>query len=160
MFKEFRAFFKFVLHSQTALFTVPIALRFHRRPLFSFFLHAMLVAIFKPYPLVTDTALYLTLLPLFVPVLEWAQPGVLLGFMMLLAAVMGPSTMYQWLYPASANSNFYYAFTMLWGGSQVVLMLLITHAVSQRDREVRGKPQRFYLPSAASAKKKSCDTFM
>lgn len=153
MFKEFRAFFKFVLHSQTALFTVPIALRFHRSPLFSFFLHAMLVAIFKPYPLVSDTALYLSLLPLFVPVLEWAQPGILLGFMMLLAATMGPSTLYQWLYPASANSNFYYAFTMLWGGSQVVLMLLITHAVIQRGREVRGKPQRFYLPNIASAKK-------
>jgi GPI transamidase subunit PIG-U len=152
MFKEFRAFFKFVLHSQIAVFVVPIALRFHRRPLFSFLLHSMLVAIFKPYPLVTDTAVYLTLLPMFVPVLEWAQPGILLGFFMLLAAVMGPSTLYQWLYTASANSNFYYAFTMLWGGAQVVLMLLITHAVSQRDREVHGKPQRFFLPSSRTKK--------
>jgi hypothetical protein len=107
----------------------------------------MLVAIFKPYPLLTDTAIYLTLLPMFVPVLEWAQPGILLGFFMLLAAVMGPSTLYQWLYTASANSNFYYAFTLLWGGAQVVLMLLIAHAVGQRDREVRGKPQRFFLQS-------------
>lgn len=144
MFKEFRQFFKFVLHSQTAIFTVPIAIRFQTRPLFSFFLHTMLVAIFKPYPVMADT-MYLTLLPLFVPVLEWAQPGILLGFMMLVAAVMAPSTLYQWLYTASANSNFYYAFTMLWGGAQVVLMLLITHAVIQKDREVLGKPQRFFL---------------
>ena len=144
---RFWSFFKFVLHSQTIVFSVPIAMRCHRRPLFSFFLHAMLIAVFKPDPLLADTGLYLALLPLLVPVLEWAHPGMFLGFMMPLAAIMGPSTLYQWLHTASENSNFYYAFTLVWGGVQVVLMLLITHAVIQCDRELWGKPERFYLPA-------------
>jgi len=96
MFQEFRHFFKFVLHSQILVFSVPITVRFWRRPLFAFLLHAMLMAIFKPYPVAADVALYLNLLPLFVPVLGWAQPALVVGFIMHVAAIMGPATLYQW----------------------------------------------------------------
>lgn len=151
MFQEFKVFFKFVLHSQTLLFSIPIAVRFRHRPLFSFFLHAMLVAIFKPFPVAADVALYVTLLSMLLPVLGWSQPGIVLAFIMQMAAIMGPATLYLWLQTGSANSNFFYAMTLVWAGAQVLIMLLITFAVQQHDIDVSGKAWAFMLPHRAEA---------
>jgi GPI-anchor transamidase subunit U len=143
MFQEFQSFFKFVLHAQCCVFSVPLAIRFRHRPLFVFFLQAMLLAIFHPFPVVADLAVYLVLLPLFFVQLKRAQGGVFLGIVMLLASILGPSTYYQWIHTGSANSNFYYATTLVWGGAQVALFLLFIGAVVDFDRELHGKPLQF-----------------
>lgn len=146
MFQEFRVFFKFVLHSQVLVFSVPISIRFRARPLFACLLLSMLIAIFKPYPVAADTAFYLNLLPLFVHVLRWSQTGMMIGFIMHMAAVMGPATLYQWLHTGSANSNFFYAMTLVWAAAQVLLLLLVTFSVKQHDVDLSGKAQMFKLP--------------
>lgn len=151
MFQEFKGFYKFVLHSQILIFSIPISVRFCHRPMFAFFLHAMLMAIFKPFPVAADVALYLNLLPMFVPALRWSHPGVMLGLVMQMAAIMGPATLYQWLHTGSANSNFFYAMTLVWAGAQVLLMLLITFSVQQHDVDLSGKTQVFKLPHARAA---------
>jgi GPI-anchor transamidase subunit U len=148
MFEEFQSFFKFVLHAQSVVFAVPLAIRFHHRPLFVFFMQAMLLAIFQPYPVVADLALYLVLLPLFFVELRRAQGGMFLGLVMLLAAILGPATHYQWIHTGSANSNFYYAATLAWAGSQVALLLLFMGATIDHDRELAGKPLQFRLARA------------
>lgn len=104
------------------------------------------MAIFKPYPVAADVALYLNLLPLFVPVLGWAQPALVVGFIMHVAAIMGPATLYQWLHTGSANSNFFYAMTLVWAGAQVFVMLLVTFAVKQHDVDLSKQAQLFRLP--------------
>lgn len=148
MFKEFQSFFKFVLHTQCCLFTVPLAVRFYHRPLFVFFLQAMLLAIFQPYPLAADVALYLAILPLFLPQLERAQAGVFWGLGMLLAALLGPATYMQWIQAGSANANFFYAATLAWGGAQVALLLLFMNATIEYDRVLAGKPLQFMAKTA------------
>ena len=150
MFQEFQAFFRFVLHAQAALFALPLAARFHHRPLFTFFLQAMLLAVFQPYPLVADTALYLSILPLLVRPLRRAQAGLFLGLVMLLAAILGPATYYQWIHTGAANANFYYAATLAWAAAQVALLLLFIAATLGADCIAAGKPLRFRLSRAAA----------
>eukprot|EP00892_Ulva_mutabilis_P008372 jgi/Ulvmu1/5907/UM026_0029.1 len=152
MFEEFRAMFKFVLHSQILLFSVPITIRFYRRPLFVFYLHAMLLAVFKPYPVAADAALYLTLLPLFAGMLMWAQPGIMMGFIMHMAAVTGPATLYQWLHTGSANANFFYAMTLVWAAAQVLIMVMLAFALTQHEVDLSGKTQMFKLPGGTGKK--------
>jgi GPI-anchor transamidase subunit U len=155
MFPGFSTFFKFVLHSQCLMFALPIAIRFNHRPLYVFFLQAMLIAMMQPYPLVADLVLYLSLLPLFVLHCRRAQAGLWWGLLMLLAAIVGPLTHYQWIHTRSANANFYYAATLVWGGAQVALMLLLMQAMIDCDRELQGKPLRFTLHTEeASVEKK------
>lgn len=154
MFPEFSKFFKFVLHSQCLAFAAPLAIRFHHRPLFAFFLQAMLVAMMQPYPLVADVALYVALLPLFVVHTRRAQGGVFLALVMLLAAILGPLTHYQWIHTGSANANFYYAATLTWGGAQVALFLLLINAVIECDRELAGKPLAFRLRGSGGERSK------
>jgi phosphatidylinositol glycan class U len=156
MFPEFSTFFKFGLHSQCLMFALPIATRFNHRPLFACFLQAMLIAMMQPYPLVADVALYLSLLPLFLLHCRRAQGGIFWGLLMLLAAIVGPLTHYQWIHTRSANANFFYAATLVWGGAQVALFLLLMQAMIDCDRELQGKPLRFTLDDGeASAAKTS-----
>lgn len=152
MFEEFQAFFRFVLHMQCCLFTAPLAVRFHHRPLFVFLLQAMLLAIFQPYPVAADAALYLSLLPLFLPQLERAGAGVFWGLGMLLAALLGPATYVQWIQAGTANANFYYAATLAWGGAQVALLLLFMNATMEFDRVLAGKPLQFHAKDQAGSK--------
>jgi GPI-anchor transamidase subunit U len=156
MFPEFRAFFKFVLHAQVLLFSVPIAIRFRHRPLFAFLSQALVLAIFKPHPVLADVSLYLSLLPLLLHTLKFAQGCFFLGWCMLFVAVLEPVTHYQWLHTASANANFYYAVTVAWSVSEILLLMLLTSAVLKFDRELQGKPLVFKLDSCRHAASIGC----
>jgi GPI-anchor transamidase subunit U len=148
MFEELSNFYNFVLHTPCLLFAVPIALRFARRPLFAFIATAILLATFKPYPVLADAALYLALLPLALRTLRRAAGVAFLAPIALLTAILLPATHYQWIHTGSANSNFFYAVTLAWGGCQVILLLLLLHAVLDEDRVLAGKPLQYTLNEA------------
>ena len=50
------------------------------------------------------------------------------------------------VHTGSANSNFFYAMTLVWAGAQVFVMLLVTFAVKQHDVDLSKQAQLFRLP--------------
>lgn len=59
IFSGFRLFFLFVFHAISGLFLLPLAIRFPDQPLLVFFIQCAMIAFLKPYPTLTDSALYL-----------------------------------------------------------------------------------------------------
>lgn len=149
MFQEFRPFFQFVLHCHTIIFSVPLALRLPSRPLFLTLLNLVLFALLKPYPTLADTSAYMALIPLFLPQLCLLQGGVLVAWLLVLVSVLGPAMYQQWIWTGSGNANFFYAATLVWGGVQVVAMLLMLSVTLQYDRLLAGKPVVYVVGRAA-----------
>ena len=65
MFDSFREFFLGVFWLHLASYVVGLCIRLRRQPLFVTTTMLGIIAIFKPYPSVSDTSLYLALLPLY-----------------------------------------------------------------------------------------------
>ena len=65
MFDSFREFFLGVFWLHLASYVVGLCVRLRRQPLFVTTTMLGIIAIFKPYPSVSDTSLYLALLPLY-----------------------------------------------------------------------------------------------
>ena len=106
--------------------------RFHRRfdPLQAILVLAGIQATFKSYPSVGDTALYhsiLSLMPELVPcefmhAMSWLKADATADMRHPIFTIMAhlytilllPVFHHLWLYAGSANSNFYYASTLVW----------------------------------------------
>ena len=65
MFDSFREFFLGVFWLQLGSYTGGLSIRIRRQPLFVTTTMLGIIAIFKPYPSISDTSLYLALLPLY-----------------------------------------------------------------------------------------------
>ena len=120
-----------------------------RQPLFVITTLVGLFAIFKPYPSISDTSLYLALLPLYRHVLprksadesEWRWIRLTVAVTvtrytfftistLMYATLLGPAFYYLWIYAGSGNANFFYAITLVWclGLSVVPGRLLVCRA--------------------------------
>lgn len=64
------------------------------------------------------------LLPLFWVQLRDSLALLFLGSSLSLLAALGPAMWYMWIYLGSANANFYYAVTLLFGAWQVCCALV------------------------------------
>lgn len=120
---------------------VPLALTLGpRRPLAMAACQAMMLSLFKPYPSVSDLALALALLPLFAgQQLALMRLGLLLAVSALLLGVLGPAMLHMWVGLESANSNFYYSTTLLYGVWQVLLLAQVLALTLRVDRVAGGK---------------------
>lgn len=140
MFAHFRPFWHFVFHAAAAALVVPLALRMPHRPLAAALLQCITNALLKPYPSVGDVAQYLVLLPLFAPQLAGGGfPVKFLAATFALLAGLGPAMWHMWIYLGSANANFYYAITLLFGAWQALLAVAVVRATLRFDRLLAGK---------------------
>lgn len=140
MFDGFRPFFLFILNCQLALMTAPLAIRFPNRPVLLFVLHCLISAIMKPYPSVTDVALYMALLPLLYNTLPHLQHSLFLSTAFLSIAALEPALWHLWICVDLANGNLFYAVTLALGAAHVVLINDIVRSAIHRDRLLAGKP--------------------
>jgi phosphatidylinositol glycan class U len=131
MFDAFRPFFKFVFHAFGAVFLVPLAIRFPRRPLLLVFCQLLATAMFKPYPSVPDFVPWMALLPLFQQQLQLMQIKLFLCNSLALLLVLAPSMWHQWINLDAANANFFYSITLLLG---VWYTLFLGHMVQLTAR--------------------------
>jgi GPI-anchor transamidase subunit U len=130
---------RFVAHSLGAVFVIPLALRFPRRPLLLVAAQSIIMCMVKPYPSVADHALYMALLTLLQKQLSKLRTGLLLCNSFLLLAVLAPSMWHQWIDIESANSNFFYSITLVMGGWQTVLLVQLLLLTIGIERQEAGK---------------------
>jgi phosphatidylinositol glycan class U len=53
------------------------------------------------------------------------------------ATILGPLFFNLWIYASSGNANFFYAITLLWGLSQVMLLMDVASGFARREWEKR-----------------------
>ncbi|KAJ3159262.1 hypothetical protein HDU86_001865 [Geranomyces michiganensis] len=135
MFDQFRPFFLCVFQIMILVFVMPISMVFRDHPLFVAFAMSAIMAIFKPYSSVGDTALYLAFFAMHQELYKYMRNNYLVFAAMVFATVLGPLFHYLWVYAGSGNANFYFAITLVFGLARILLLTDTGHALVLREWE-------------------------
>ncbi|KAK2142172.1 hypothetical protein LSH36_988g00068 [Paralvinella palmiformis] len=109
-------------------------------PIFYMYLLLIFMAIFKSYPTYADTALYLSLLPLWKHVFPYMRNNFLVSCMLVACTLLGPVLWYLWIYAGSANANFYFAITLAYSSAQIFLVTDLLYGYLRRDYDLLHGP--------------------
>jgi phosphatidylinositol glycan class U len=136
MFDSFRQFFLAVFWLHLGGYVAGLSIRIRRQPLFVLITLLGLFAIFKPYPSISDTSLYLGVLPLYSHIFPLMRYTFFAVSTLLYATLLGPAFYYLWIYAGSGNANFFYAITLVWSLGLSVLLADSIFAVLKDEWEV------------------------
>jgi phosphatidylinositol glycan class U len=136
MFDSFRAFFLGVFWLHLSSYVGGLTIRIRRQPLFVITALLGIFAIFKPYPSISDTSLFLALLPLYRHVFPLMRYTFLASSTVLYATLLGPAFYYLWIYAGSGNANFFYAITLVWSLGLTIILADSLYAVLRDEWEV------------------------
>lgn len=136
MFDSFRSFFLGVFWLHLSSYVVGLTIRLRRQPLFVITTLLGIFAVFKPYPSISDTSLFLALVPLYRHVFPLMRYSYLATSTILYATALGPAFYYLWIYAGSGNANFFYAITLVWSLGLSIMVADILFAVLRDEWEV------------------------
>ncbi|KAK4100755.1 PIG-U-domain-containing protein [Parathielavia hyrcaniae] len=136
MFDSFRSFFLAVFWLHLASYVGGLTMRIRRQPLVVLTLLMGIFGIFKPYPSISDTSLFLALVPLYRHVFPLMRYTFVIAAVILYASFLGPAFYHLWIYAGSGNANFFYAITLVWGLGQSLLVCDLMFAVLRDEWEV------------------------
>jgi phosphatidylinositol glycan class U len=136
MFDSFRAFFLGVFWLHLSSYVMGLTIRLRRQPLFVITALLGIFAIFKPYPSISDTSLFLAMLPLYRHIFPLMRYTFLASAAVMYATLLGPAFYYLWIYAGSGNANFFYAITLVWSLGLSVLVADSLYAVLRDEWEV------------------------
>lgn len=136
MFDSFRAFFLGVFWLHLASYVGGFSIRLRPQPLAAICCLLGVFAIFKPYPSIADTALFLGVVPLFRHLFPLMRYPFVAAAAFLYASFLGPAFYHLWIYAGSGNANFFYAITLVWTLAQSLLVSDLTFAVIRDEWEV------------------------
>ncbi|TVY19250.1 Phosphatidylinositol glycan anchor biosynthesis class U protein [Lachnellula arida] len=136
MFDSFRSFFLGVFWIHLSSYVFGLTIRVRRQPLIVLTVLLGIFAIFKPYPSISDTSLFLALLPLYRHVFPLMRYSFLASSTILYATLLGPAFYYLWIYAGSGNANFFYAITLVWSLGLSLLVADILFAVLRDELEI------------------------
>ncbi|KZF26240.1 putative GPI transamidase component PIG-U [Xylona heveae TC161] len=136
MFDSFREFFLGVFWLHLASYVGGLTVRLRTQPLFVVTTLLGIFAIFKPYPSISDTSLYLALLPLYRHVFPLMRYTFFAVATLLYATLLGPAFYHLWIYAGSGNANFFYAITLVWSLGLSVIVGDSLFAVLRDEWEV------------------------
>ncbi|KAL8792638.1 MAG: hypothetical protein Q9195_004766 [Heterodermia aff. obscurata] len=136
MFDSFREFFLGVFWLHLGGYVGGLCVRLRTQPLFVITMLLGLCAIFKPYPGISDTALYLSLLPCYRHIFPLMRYTFFALATLLYASLLGPAFYYLWIYAGSGNANFFYAITLVWSLGLSVIVSDSLFAVLRDEWEV------------------------
>lgn len=142
MFDSFRNFFLGVFWIHLASYVAGLTIRLRGQPLFVLTILLGIFAIFKPYPSISDTSLFLAMLPLYRHVFPLMRYTFLASSTILYATLLGPAFYYLWIYAGSGNANFFYAITLVWSLGLSVLVADVLFAVLRDEWEVERPEMR------------------
>ncbi|XP_076322304.1 phosphatidylinositol glycan anchor biosynthesis class U isoform X2 [Tachypleus tridentatus] len=153
MFDHFRIFFLWTFQINAFIYTLPLSVRLRKEYTLLVVILLALTAVFKSYPSVADTALYLSLLPLWKHLFPYMRQTFIVGCIILSCTVLAPVLWFLWIYPGSANANFYFGITLAYNTAQIFLITDLLFAYIKRDyilhhgkkTEVDGKPVQLEL---------------
>ncbi|KAI9171681.1 Phosphatidylinositol glycan anchor biosynthesis class U protein [Paramyrothecium foliicola] len=136
MFDSFRAFFLAVFWLHLTTYVGGLSIRIRSQPLAALTLLLGIFSIFKPYPSISDTSLFLAMLPLFRHVLPLMRYTFVATSTILYATFLGPAFYHLWIYAGSGNANFFYAITLVWSLGQSLLVTDLAFAILRDEWEV------------------------
>lgn len=136
MFDSFRSFFLAVFWLHLSCYVGGLTVRIRRQPLVVLTLLLGIFAIFKPYPSISDTSLFLAMVSLYRHVFPLMRYTFLVAAVILYATFLGPAFYHLWIYAGSGNANFFYAITLVWGLGQSLLVCDLLFAVLRDEWEV------------------------
>ena len=137
MFEHFRIFFVCVFQINAFVYSIPLAVKLCEHPLFQLYVATFVVSIFKSYPSYADTALYLSLLPLWSHVFSYLRNVMVVSVMYMVVAVVAPILWHLWIYAASANANFYFAITLVFSTAQIFLLTDLLFAFLRYEYDLK-----------------------
>ena len=136
MFDSFRSFFLAVFWLHLSSYVGGLCIRARRQPLVVLVLLLGVFAVFKPYPSISDTSLFLAAVPLYRHVFPLMRYSFVVAAVVAYATFLGPAFYHLWIYAGSGNANFFYAITLVWGLGQSLLVCDLTFAVLRDEWEV------------------------
>jgi phosphatidylinositol glycan class U len=135
VFEQFRLFFISVFHLNAVAFTIPICIRFNDRPLFCAFLLITFMALFKSYPSIADTAFCFPWMMVHSELFKYSPHMYVSVSGLLYSCLLGPLFFNAWVIQGSGNANFFYAITLVWSVSQIILLIDMIFGYLRRDWE-------------------------
>lgn len=134
IFQEYRDFFKFIFNCYCFIFVVPIFIRFKKYPLQAFVILLTWITLFKPYPSFGELGFILTCF------VYWFDLSIIkYKFLMVLlivhSLILLPVFYHLWITIGSGNSNFFYALTLVYVASLVLILLGMIKSVLYREYE-------------------------
>ncbi|XP_078105398.1 phosphatidylinositol glycan anchor biosynthesis class U protein [Sander vitreus] len=136
MFEHFRLFFLCVFQINVFFYTIPLSIKLKEHPVFLIFMQLAVISIFKSYPTVGDIALYLAFLPVWSHLHRFLRNIFLVSCVLLACSALFPVLWHLWIYAGSANSNFYYAITLLFNVAQILLVSDYFYAFLRREHHL------------------------
>uniref|UniRef100_A0A8C3AEA2 Phosphatidylinositol glycan anchor biosynthesis, class U n=1 Tax=Cyclopterus lumpus TaxID=8103 RepID=A0A8C3AEA2_CYCLU len=134
MFEHFRLFFLCVFQINVFFYTVPLSIKLKEHPVFLIFMQLAVISIFKSYPTVGDIAAS------FIKHHKASSASSLNIFLvscvLLACSALFPVLWHLWIYAGSANSNFYYAITLLFNVAQILLVSDYFYAFLRREHHL------------------------
>lgn len=135
MFDSFRNFFLGVFQLHVLIYVGGLSVRIRRQPLFVITTLLGISSIFKSYPSIGDTALYLSFLSLHAHIFPLMRYTFFATSTLLYASLLGPAFYYLWIYAGSGNANFFYAITLVWSLGVTILVHDSLFAVLRDEME-------------------------
>ncbi|KAK7984876.1 GPI transamidase subunit PIG-U [Apiospora saccharicola] len=142
MFDSFRSFFLGVFWLHLSSYTPALTIRLRQQPLAVITLLLGIFAIFKPYPSIADTSLFLSLVPCFRHVFPLLRYSFVTASVVLYGTFLGPAFYHLWIYAGSGNANFFYAITLVWSLGLSLIVSDLAFAVLRDEWEVERPEMR------------------
>ncbi|KAL2090632.1 hypothetical protein ACEWY4_012895 [Coilia grayii] len=136
MFEHFRLFFICVFQINVFFYSIPLSIKLKDHPVFLMFMQIAIISIFKSYPTVGDIALYMAFLPVWNHLYRFLRNIFLVCCVLLACSALFPVLWHLWIYAGSANSNFYYAITLLFNVAQILLVSDYFYAYLRREHHL------------------------
>ncbi|KAI0714022.1 PIG-U-domain-containing protein [Cerioporus squamosus] len=115
MFDHFRPFFLMVFSVHLLIYVVPICIKFQHDILYAAFVLIGVLALFKPYPTLSDPGLFLSMFSLFPEIYPYLRHPIVTALIHLHASLLLPLFNSLWLRQGTGNANFFYASTLVFG---------------------------------------------
>ncbi|KAI9899015.1 hypothetical protein N3K66_005476 [Trichothecium roseum] len=140
MFDSFRGFFLGVFWLHLSSYPAGLSIRLRKQPLAVLTILLGVFSIFKPYPSIADTGLFLSMLLTHNHIFPLMRYGFVACSTLLYAICLGPAFYHLWIYAGSGNANFFYAITLVWSLAQSLLVTDLAFAVL-RDEWEQERPE-------------------
>lgn len=133
MFDQFREFFLWTFQINSFVYSIPLSLTLKDNPNFFFLITLILLSLFKPYPSVSDLAIYLALLPQWTHLFTYMKQGLLVACVFISCSVLAPLMWHMWIILGTANSNYYFGVTLAYNVGQIFLITDLLFAYLKRE---------------------------
>ncbi|KAL8773750.1 MAG: hypothetical protein Q9209_001518 [Squamulea sp. 1 TL-2023] len=136
IFDSFRKFFLGVFWLHLLGYVGGLCFRLRTQPLLVLTTLIGIVAIFQPYPSISDASLYFACLSLYSHVFPLMRYTFFAMATILYATLLGPAFYYLWIYAGSGNANFFYAITLVWSLGLSIIVGECLFAVLRDEWEI------------------------